>query len=383
MNELAIICVDDEPSILSSLEMEIKAVFGNTYLIELAENGEDALEVYEELLEDGHEIALVVSDYIMPKMKGDELLKRIHACSPKTIKIMLTGQADIEAVGHTIRYANLYRYISKPWQPTDFRLTIKEAIHTYLQNQKIASYTSKLEKTNQSLIKLNQDMNEFLGIATHDLKNPLSAIRGWAEMIASDYDDMGKPEVIDVANLIVESSHRMFELIRNLLDVNEIESGKMNISIESLNVLPMLQALFEYYAQQAKTKNIHLYFHAVENKYLALVSANTLQQIMDNLISNAIKYSPYNKNVHIRISQVENKIRCEIQDEGPGLSQSDQEKLFEKFTRLTPKPTGSEHSTGLGLFIVKKLANALNGTVWCQSELGKGTSFFVEFPMEI
>jgi signal transduction histidine kinase len=381
MNELAIICVDDDYSILSSLEMEIKEIFGDTYLIELAENGKDALEIYDELSSAGHEIALVISDYIMLKMNGDELLKCIHLRSPETINIMLTGQADIEGVSHAIQYANLYRYISKPWQPADLKLTVKEALNSYLQNKKIAERTDELEKTNQALIKLNQNKNEFLGIAAHDLKNPLCAIQGWAEMIADDYDEMDRDEVIDVANLIVENSRQMFELIRNLLDVNAIESGNTKISVDKINILQTLQKLFDHYKKQAEIKNITLHLHTSKNQYYALVNKNTVHQILDNLISNAIKYSPCGKHINIRMQQLEKTVRCEIQDEGLGLSKADQKKLFGKFTRLTPKPTGAEHSTGLGLFIVKKLIQAMNGNVWCESELGTGTSFFVEFPV--
>jgi two-component system sensor histidine kinase/response regulator len=381
MNELAIICVDDEPSILSSLEMEIKEIVDNAYLIELAENGEDALEIYEELSKEGHEVALVISDYIMPKMKGDELLKRIHLRFPKTIKIMLTGQADIGAVSHAIQHANLYRYISKPWQQADLRLTVKEALHTYLQNQKIVEYTNELEKNNQALIKLNQDKNEFLGIAAHDLKNPLSAIQGYAEMITEDYDDMSKSEVIEVSHLILNSSRQMFELVRNLLDINIIESGKINAELSRVDILPTVQTLVNTYNTRAKTKNINLQLHQQQNQYDVFVDKNTVHQILDNLISNAVKYSPHGKHINIRMRQSEKTVCCEIQDEGAGLSIADQQKLFSKFTRLTPKPTGKEHSTGLGLFIVKKLVEAMNGNVWCESELGKGTSFFVEFPV--
>jgi signal transduction histidine kinase len=380
MNELAIICVDDDSAVLSSLEMEIKEIVGNTYLIELAENGEDALEIYEELSEEGHEIVLVISDYIMPNMKGDELLKCIHLRSPKTIKIMLTGQADLEAVSHAIQYANLYRYISKPWQPADLKLTVKEALNSHFQNKKIAEHTDELEKTNQALIKLNQDKNEFLGIAAHDLKNPLSAIQGYAEMIIEDCDDMPKSEIIDVSRLILNSSRQMFELVRNLLDVNAIESGKINAEPSCVDILSTVQTLVDSYSERAKTKNISLQLHQKNNPYYALVDKNALHQILDNLISNAVKYSPYGKHVNIRMRQFEKTVGCEIQDEGQGLSETDQKKLFGKFTRLTPEPTGKEDSTGLGLFIVKKLVEAMNGNVWCESELGKGTSFFLEFP---
>ena len=110
MSKPVIICVDDEPTILDSLKIQLKKAIGDEYIIETAEGGEDALELLAELLEEEQEVALVISDYIMPDIKGDELLKRIHAISPKTLKIMLTGQADVEAVGNAINYAKLYRY---------------------------------------------------------------------------------------------------------------------------------------------------------------------------------------------------------------------------------------------------------------------------------
>jgi two-component system, sensor histidine kinase and response regulator len=105
-----------------------------------------------------------------------------------------------------------------------------------------------------------------------------------------------------------------------------------------------------------------------------------LHQILDNLLSNGLKYSPMGKNLYLRLIKTEQVIRCEIQDEGPGLSLEDQQKLFSKFTRLTPKPTQGEHSTGLGLYIVKKLVEAMKGKVWCETELGRGATFIIEFP---
>lgn len=381
MNEPAILCIDDEPTILNSIEMELKQTVGHDYLIEFAESGEEALDICEELLEEKHELALVISDCMMPGMKGDEVLKRIHILSPGTRKIMLTGQADLEMISSAIRHAKIYRYIAKPWQPDDFKLTVREALQSYHKDQKIIQHTEELQKNNQALIQLNQEKNEFLSIAAHDLKNPLSAIKGWAEMIAEDYEDMDKNEIIGTANLIVGSARRMFELVRNLLDVNAIESGNVNVSLEKINILPTVEKLYDSYKERAERKSIVLHLHSEKNQYNALVDENVVHQILDNLISNAIKYSSANKNVYLTINQHGNKVRCEIRDEGPGLSQADQEKLFGKFTRLTPKPTAAEHSTGLGLFIVKKLVTAMKGKVWCDSELGKGTTFVVEFPI--
>ena len=103
-------------------------------------------------------------------------------------------------------------------------------------------------------------------------------------------------------------------------------------------------------------------------------------QVLENLVSNAVKYSPPGKDIFVRLQKRAEAVRVEVQDQGPGLSAEDQKKLFGKFARLSAKPTGGEHSTGLGLSIVKKMVEAMNGQVWCESELGRGATFTVEFP---
>ena len=154
MSRQVIICVDDERTVLRSLKAELQEAVGNDYTIEIAEGGEEALELIEELLEDRDEVLLIISDHIMPEMKGDELLKQAHLISPKTIKIMLTGQADIEAIANAINSANLYRYITKPWQAEDLKLTVKEALNSYIQAQQLTQQNAQLQAMNQELAQL-------------------------------------------------------------------------------------------------------------------------------------------------------------------------------------------------------------------------------------
>ncbi|MCV6636610.1 sensor histidine kinase [Candidatus Albibeggiatoa sp. nov. NOAA] len=241
--------------------------------------------------------------------------------------------------------------------------------------QRIQRRTTQLEAANNDLVKLNQEKNEFLGIVAHDLKNPLQAIQGSAELISVMTSD---PEILDFSHMIGVSSERMFDLITNLLDVNAIESGQIKVSLKDMDILPILQKVVTEYNKKAQQKNIQIHFDPDASEYSAYADANTIHQVLDNLVSNAVKYSPFDKQIYIRISHRIEKVRVEIQDEGAGISQEDQAKLFGKFTRLSTKPTGGEHSTGLGLFIVKKLVNTLSGDVWCESELGKGTCFIVE-----
>ncbi len=169
MKKPVIVCIDDEPDVLNSLKIELKKAIGDSCIIETAEGGEDALELLADLQADEYEIALVLSDYIMPDIKGDELLKQIHERSPDTLTIMLTGQADLEALSNAIKYAKLYRYIPKPWQNEDLKLTVVEAIHSYLQDQKLTDEILKRQEVNQELKQVNaalsaseSRLNQFL-----------------------------------------------------------------------------------------------------------------------------------------------------------------------------------------------------------------------------
>ncbi|MEG4321993.1 MULTISPECIES: PAS domain S-box protein [unclassified Microcoleus] len=162
MKKPVIICVDDEQTILDSLEIDLLKAFEDKYLIETAQSGEEALELLSELLAEQYEVPLVISDHIMPNMKGDELLRSVHAISPKSLKIMLTGQADLEAVANAINYAKLYRYIPKPWQSDDLKLTVTEAIYRYFQDKQLAEKQIELQEMNQELARLNRKQSMLI-----------------------------------------------------------------------------------------------------------------------------------------------------------------------------------------------------------------------------
>ncbi|MCG9875561.1 MAG: response regulator [Leptospiraceae bacterium] len=141
-----IICVDDESTVLVSLKEQLKRVFGDTYRIEVAESAEDALEIIQELEDDSVEIPLIISDQIMPGLKGDEFLIKVHKSNPITLKILLTGQANAEAVGNAVNHGGLYRYIAKPWEANDLQLTIQEALRRYSNEKEIQLKTENLSK---------------------------------------------------------------------------------------------------------------------------------------------------------------------------------------------------------------------------------------------
>lgn len=239
----------------------------------------------------------------------------------------------------------------------------------------------QLERQNTDLIQLNQEKNEFLGIAAHDLKNPLSGIKGLAQEIRDNLANLSQSDISSYADMIYTNSQRMFNLISNLLDVNAIESGKLQVKLEAVDINSVLQDILRYQYEVAKHKDITLEYINQAQEVYATADADSLYQVLDNLISNAIKYSLPNTQTVIRINHNDTHLVCSVEDQGLGLSSADQEKLFGKFTRLSPKPTAGEHSTGLGLFIVKKLVDAMQGKIWCESIEGQGSQFHVALPL--
>lgn len=178
MTKPVIVCVDDERFVLISLRDQLIHHLGKDYDIELAESGDEALEIFAELAGENIEIPLIISDQIMPGMKGDELLKHIHEQSPKTLKILLTGQADAEAVGNAVNYAKLYRYIAKPWSATDLCLTATEAIRSYFQDKQLAQQNETLQIINNELEQLNLSLEQKVTERTAELAKTEAELRG-------------------------------------------------------------------------------------------------------------------------------------------------------------------------------------------------------------
>lgn len=248
------------------------------------------------------------------------------------------------------------------------------------QAAEIEIANSQLQEQNLILQQLNIEKNEFLGIAAHDLKNPLTAITMSASSVRDYYDRMPAEAIQERLGGIVVAAQRMASTITNLLDINAIETGNMNVVCKPTSIEPIVQRCVSDYKERAQAKQIILHYTPPNETMQASIDASIMAEILDNLISNALKYSPLGKQVFVRLNASNGKVRIETQDEGPGLSAEDKTKLFGKFARLSAQPTGGEHSTGLGLSIVKRFAEAMNGHVWCESELGAGATFIVEFP---
>ncbi len=239
-----------------------------------------------------------------------------------------------------------------------------------------------LARLNEELDQANQLKTELLGIAAHDLKNPLQTIMGFAELIGEETKEISS--INKKASLIRRASQKMLGLIHDLLETAAIDAGKLELNRQRTDFGSLVQLISENFYLMAQNKRQCLQLHLEENCIVS-VDVERMKEVVENLIGNAIKYSPHGKTIWVTVAHyAHNKVRFSVKDEGQGLTEDDMKKLFGKFQRLSAKPTDGESSTGLGLSIVKKLVEMHGGKIWAESEgKDKGATFTVELTSEL
>ena len=286
------------------------------------------------------------------------------------------------------------------WQRLNNHHTLKEAYYDSREQKRlrdilvlrqVESWSKRVENyrrhvdelatLNERLQELNEEKSEFLGIAAHDLKNPLSGIMMTAEVLIQQFERLDESGIKQRAEVIYMAAMRMSDIIGSLLDINAIESGTMQVNNFTFPLEPVLRDLVHSWEERAQHKGISIVTSVKPAAIDVRADRDMLHRVLDNLLSNAIKFSQPNTQVLICAAPVDGGgVRIAVADEGPGLTAGDHKRMFTKFGRLSAKPTANEHSTGLGLSIVKKLLEMMGGTVRCESIHGSGSKFIIELP---
>lgn len=248
-----------------------------------------------------------------------------------------------------------------------------------LNNIKLKESRGEIKKQNAELSKLNKEKDEFMSIAAHDLRNPLSSINMAVDLI-NEERKLDRKTLREYTDLIKISSDRMLNLINNVLHIQSISDTSKQKAVKKLDAGQVVIEAVQHFHKPAESKNIKLNLELSEEKTMLLGDKDNIVRMLDNLISNAIKYSPDGTAVTVSTELHSGKVRISVKDQGPGIPDCDLHKLFGKFSRLSNRPTGNESSTGLGLFIVKKIATQMGGKVWCESVPGAGSVFIAELP---
>ena len=243
----------------------------------------------------------------------------------------------------------------------------------------IRERTREVVETKENIEKISMEKSDLLRIVSHNLKNPIGVIQNSSELIIEEQDD--KENVLELSKIIKTSAAHMLESVKQLLESEMVENSKFSLQISENNLIELINGVIDNNRVLLLKKKQKIIFDGNQKPINCNCDGKKIIDILENYIGNAIKYSFYGSTIKIKIVKNESDFKISVFDEGPGLTDEDLEKVFGKFTKLSAKPTGNESSTGLGLSIVKKLAELHGGKVGVNSKLGQGSEFYFTLPI--
>ena len=366
MNKILI--VDDRPENLYSLESMLDE---NDRTIIKASSGQEALKIAF-----NEDLSLILLDVQMPEMDGFEVAHMLKS-TKRTKKIPIIFVTAISKEKKYMLQGLEEGAVDYLFKPLDIDIT-KAKVSTLLQ---IYNQQLELEEKNQTLAKLNEEKNYFLGVASHDLRNPLGNIITLAGFLQDECNELLTGDNKQYLDVIINTGTQMLNLLNDLLDVSKIESGKMELQLQEHNVVDIITRAINENRLTAQRKNINLHYSASAGIKPIKIDATQIMQVMNNLVSNAIKYSVQNTNVEIIAEVRDDQVQFSVIDQGQGIPEKEIEQVFVPFRKTSVKSTAGEKSTGLGLTIAKKVVEAHGGTIGLRSEVGKGSTFYFTVPV--
>lgn len=245
--------------------------------------------------------------------------------------------------------------------------------------QEVKDATSKLRIANKNLRHLDKIKDEFVFVATHELKNPVTAMKGYLSMINEGSFGKVPKNLSDPIEQLSQSNQQLVNLVNDLLQIARAEAHTLRVSVEPTNICSIIQTTIATIKPLAEQKNLAINYACGVNELMVSADPERLKEIFNNLLSNAIKYSEKGT---INISLVEDKevIIAHVKDEGYGIPQKDQARIFSRFFRVEEEAAKGIPGSGLGLFIVRQLVEKMNGKIWFTSKFGQGTTFSFSLP---
>ncbi len=334
-----------------------------------AESGEEALARYAAAPPD-----LVLLDVEMPGINGFDACRQLRSrYGAETAPVVfITAKSESEDVVAGLAAGGV-DYLPKP-------IRAKEALARIRAHLQIRLLMAEQRQLVDQLSKANAAKNKFLGMAAHDLRNPLASIRGLAEFLRDGAVGSLTADQLDLVTTIHSASQEMLQMVNELLDVATIEAGELKLTLETASLADLLEKAVSLANIEAARKGTKIELRAVFRPATARVDPPKIRQVVNNLLSNAVKYSPPGSVVAAELAAAAGGLAIAVSDQGPGIPESERHQLFKDFGRTSVKPTGGEKSTGLGLAICRKIVDAHHGTITAENLPGRGCVFRVFLP---
>lgn len=321
---------------------------------------------------------LILLDIMMPVMDGLEVCRTLKAESESADIpiIFITARTETDDVLRGFQLGAV-DYITKPFKPAELVARVNTHLELKASRDMLFTYNRQLERLSRHLQRLNEDKNRFLGIVSHDIRGAFGNVVSVSRLYADEAVAPG-PDLSEVLRDIGVEAEHMIALAQNLLNIEAIERHELRLLTEQVNSTALLDFAINAHQLAAKVKELE--FHVSSDGTAIRGDVTGCRQIITNLVSNAVKYSLPHTRVWLTAERHGDMVEISVRDEGPGIPVEDQKKLFRPFTRLSRTSAAHEHSVGLGLSIVKLMAEGMGGSVRCESELGHGATFTVALP---
>ncbi len=366
-----ILIVDDNPDVVEY----VANALCDEFTVIPAGNGNEALELARR-----RHPHLIISDVMMPGMDGYALCRQLKADDGlRNIPvILLTARAAQDDRIEGLE-AGSDDYMSKPFSTRELKARVRNLLTVRDQQMQLSHLNSELAEKNDALREASEMKTQLLNIAAHDMKNPLNAIREFAQILKREIGEQS--DHYDPLDLIHKSSDQMLNLVSTLLDSSALETGQITLNKEPIDVNSLAASVIRRNRKLAEKKNQTIELSVSADRCLVSGDKSRILEAMDNLVNNAVKYSPHRCPIRVAVERNATSVQFSVKDEGPGLSEEDKSKLFGKFQRLSAQPTGGETSTGLGLAIVKQIVEMHDGSILVESRQGSGTTFTIDLPI--
>jgi signal transduction histidine kinase len=243
-------------------------------------------------------------------------------------------------------------------------------------NRKLLEVNNLITRQNDKLAQLNFEKNSLISIVSHDLSSPFASIKMWGHVLQSENDNLNEEQKKAISRIITSTDNGE-KLIRTILDVEKAETNKRSLQLENINLAELVENIVTDVMPSSHKKRIRLHYECLKNPLYFITDPHLIHRICENLLSNALKFTPEGKNVWVYVTEEEQHISLRFKDEGVGISPDEMPYLFSKYAKITSRPTSGEATTGLGLSIVKRLVEELNGEIFCESAPGEGSQFTV------
>lgn len=247
--------------------------------------------------------------------------------------------------------------------------------------EKVKAATSELQKANRKLKELDELKDEFVSVASHELRTPMTAIKSYLWMALYKSPKPFDPKTSEYLDIAIKSTDRLIKLVQDLLTVSRIEGKRLIFNLETVDICQLAVQIYKELKIKADENRIKLTFTKPKKPLMVSIDKTRIMEVMENLLGNALKFTPKGGQVNLSLVENENTVEIHIKDTGPGIAKEEQELLFQKFSRLENRPTSNTPGTGLGLYIAKQIIALHHGKIWVESKVGEGSTFVFSLPL--